>query len=209
MNLIRYAAAGAALALAISGCASTTPEDRLSAEEREAARRMPPGTGSAVTSFRGAEYVGAFMLDVSGDVVSFAVTGYDSVGHNFLSGRIALPSDFARANDGSVDFRFEGPPDGSTGLIAVNSVPSTSYWPVSGEVRTDATGLLSVRIVGLRVPDYGDDGYAIPGTGGERETLMVVGHLTGTCSAVLPSGEIRLDPEHTINPRCAELLRGL
>lgn len=209
MNFIRNIATATALALAISGCAPATSDDRLSAEEREAARRMPPGTGSAVMSFRGAEYVGAFMLDVTGDVASFAISGYDSVGHSFMSGRVALPSDFARANDGSIEFRFDAPPDGSSGGFQVNSVPSSSYWPVSGEVRADATGLLSVHIVGLRVPDYGSDGYAIPGTGGERETLTVTGHLTATCSAVLPSGEVRLDPEHTANPRCAELLGGL
>ncbi len=73
----------------------------------------------------------------------------------------------------------------------------------------DPTGLVSARIVGVRVPDYGSDGYEITGTGGAHETLSVSGHVTATCNVRLPSNDIIIDAERTANPRCAELLRGL
>lgn len=209
MNRIQQSLLGVAItALVMSGCASRTTDGGLSPGERDAARRIP-GAGSATNTFRGVEYVGSFSLDVTGETVSFYVNGFDSSATVWLSGRVLLPPGFARQQDGAIEFPFSGVADGSAGLLQVNSEPSEGYLIESGEIRTDATGLLSARIIGVRMANRDSNGFDIPGTGGERETLTVAGHLTGTCNVRLPSGDIIMDPEHTSNPLCAELLRGL
>jgi hypothetical protein len=149
------------------------------------------------------------MLDVTGSSVSFQITGHDSTVGNGLSGRVVLPDTFSRNADGSIDFRLDGPADGSVGYFQINSASPIGYQVVTVEVRADATGLITVRLVGVRPPDNDVNGFEVVGTGGERETLTVRGHLTATCNVRLPSNDVIPDPEHTVNPLCAELLRGL
>ena len=165
--------------------------------------------GSAVHSLAGAEYVGAFTLDVTGDVVSFYLSGYDAVARNSLGGRVLLPADFSRQQNGSLAFEVMGHADGTAGGVQVNSVSAVGYQIESGNIRADEAGLLSVRLVLVRIADVDTEGVDVPGTGGARETLTVSGHLTATCNVRLPNDDIVMDPEHTANPRCAELLRGL
>jgi len=192
----------------LAGCASASVDHGLSAEERDAARSAP-GTGSAVHSLAGAEYVGAFTLDVTGETVSFYLSGYDSVARNSLGGRVLLPADFSRQQDGAFDFQVTGPADGTAGGVQVNSESAVGYQVESGSIRADDAGLLSVRLVVVRIADVDSEGFDVPGTGGTRETLSVSGHLTATCNVRLPSNDVVIDAEHTANPLCAELLRGL